>query len=555
MKTRLALLALLLSCLASFLHAQYTAGLFVEALSKTIDSAGHYDDRKRERIQSMIQNGSAAPDPFAQYNLAAQLYEEYKLYQFDSAFLYAQRLQTLAKAGNDEQKIADARLKLAFVLLSAGMYGEADEVLRLINTAAITDSLKADYYLIRGRYFYDLADYNGDKFFYPVYFKRAGDYLDSALRLLPANAFNRIYFQALKQIKTGDLTRAFDNFQTLLARPALTEHEKALVTSTLSYIYFRRGDVNTAAAYQAQAAMADIRSSTKETFAILNLSQLLFDQGDFANASRFIKKAIDDATTYGARQRKIQVNSIMPIIQSSELNYMARERRYWIVYAAVVSVVLILFVLLAVTIRRQNRKLAKAKAEISDAHQRLAYINEQLQAVNDRLQQVNTDLVRVNKKLEEANKIKEEYVGYFFTINAELFRKVERFKRTLEQKVHYGKLDEIRYVVNGINISQEKEELLKNFDRAFLKLFPHFVADFNALFADEDRYNLEDGSHLNTDLRIYALIRLGIRENEKIAEILEYSIKSIYAYKTKIRNKALVPKEEFERRVMEIPSV
>jgi hypothetical protein len=97
--------------------------------------------------------------------------------------------------------------------------------------------------------------------------------------------------------------------------------------------------------------------------------------------------------------------------------------------------------------------------------------------------------------------------------------------------------------------------LLKSFDKAFLKLFPHFVEEFNALFSEEDQVKLPDKQLLTTDLRIYALIRLGIRENEKIAEILEYSIKSIYAYKTKIRNRSKLPKEEFDKKIMSIKSL
>jgi hypothetical protein len=163
-------------------------------------------------------------------------------------------------------------------------------------------------------------------------------------------------------------------------------------------------------------------------------------------------------------------------------------------------------------------------------------------------------LQEVNSKLSEANKIKEEYIGYFFNINSEFFLKISRFKRSIEKKINDRKLDDVRALVNGINVNQEKEELLKSFDKVFLKLFPNFVKEFNSLFKEEDQIKLKDNEFLNTDLRIYALIRMGITDNEKIANVLEYSVNTIYTYKAKIKHKSIVPKDEFDKRIMNIGS-
>ncbi|RYE47288.1 MAG: tetratricopeptide repeat protein, partial [Hyphomicrobiales bacterium] len=152
----------------------------------------------------------------------------------------------------------------------------------------------------------------------------------------------------------------------------------------------------------------------------------------------------------------------------------------------------------------------------------------------------------------EANKIKEEYIGYFFNVNSEFFDKIERFKKSLEQKVNDRKLEEIKFLVNNINLRLEKEYLLQNFDRVFLKLFPNFVAEFNAFFSPENQIELKEGELLNTDLRIFALIRMGIHDNEKIARILQYSVHTINTYKTKIKNRSFVSNEEFEKKIMQI---
>jgi len=161
----------------------------------------------------------------------------------------------------------------------------------------------------------------------------------------------------------------------------------------------------------------------------------------------------------------------------------------------------------------------------------------------------------INEKLEEANKIKEEYIGYFFSLDSEFFVKLERLKKTLDQKVADRKFEDIKFIVNNIQLKKEKEELLRSFDTVFLRIFPKFVASFNALFNPEDQIKLKENELLNIDLRIFALIRMGISDNEKIAQILEYSVNTIYAYKTKIKNRSIVPNEEFEARVLEIKGI
>jgi DNA-binding NarL/FixJ family response regulator len=140
-------------------------------------------------------------------------------------------------------------------------------------------------------------------------------------------------------------------------------------------------------------------------------------------------------------------------------------------------------------------------------------------------------------------------------VNSDFFAKIERFKKSVDQKISDRKFDEIKFLVNNINLKQEKEELLKNFDKVFLKLFPDFVAEFNSLFKKEDQIKLKDNELLTTDLRIFALMRMGIHDNEKIAQILEYSVNTVYTYKTKIKNKSIVPNDEFEHRIMEIKTM
>jgi DNA-binding CsgD family transcriptional regulator len=294
--------------------------------------------------------------------------------------------------------------------------------------------------------------------------------------------------------------------------------------------------------------MADIRSSTKETLAMLNLAEVFYKEGEVKLAYSFVKQAMEDANYYGARHRKVQVASIFPLIEGDELSTVERQRKLLFMYAIAVTLLTVLTIVFVVIIFKQFRNLQAAKSAITDANNNLQNVNTKLVAVNDQL-------MEVNHKLTEANKIKEEYIGYYFNINTEYLEKIEAFRRSIDNKLMAKKFDDIKLVVNNINIKKEREDLYFSFDKVFLKLFPDFVTTFNSFFKEEDRIVLKEGQLLNTELRIFALIRMGIHDTEKIAKILDYSINTIYNYKARVKSKSTVPNDEFEKRINEIQAL
>jgi len=512
-------------------------------LNQAIEAAARYDQEKLKNIEVIKRSFADNKNEDLPLLLSRylQLYEEYKVFNHDSAFHYARKLQEIALQLGDPSRIVSARLKLGFSLLSSGMFKETLDSLNKINTSGAPDSLRAEYYALMGRYYYDLGDFNNDTYYTPAYTEKGNRYMDSALQLYSRSSFQYSYFKGLKEIKSGARTAALAELTELMRRQDLSWHELAIAASTLSDIYIYNGQADTAIPLLIQAAIADIKSSTKETAAMFNLAQLLYKKGDVRNASSYIEAAIRDASFYGARQRKVQVSAILPLIEGEKISRVEGQKRILITYSVITTLLLVVVIILAIIIFRQVGKLKLAKKVITEAH-----IKEQ--AINQRL-------VEANYKLSEANKIKEEYIGYFFNADSEFFSKMEKFKKSLEQKIAYRKWEDIIAVVNNINLKKEKEELLRNFDKIFLKLFPDFIQGFNALFHEEDQVQLKDHELLNTDLRIFALIRMGIHENEKIARILEYSVNTINTYKTKIKNKSIVPNEEFEHRIMEIKTL
>jgi hypothetical protein len=534
---RLTGLLLILSLAA---RCQNNTPLTPNDLNQAIEASPQYD-AKKERTIALLRSDLIASNPNdldLLFRRCEPLYEEYKVFNYDSAFYYARKLLETALHLGAPSRIVYARLKTSFCLLSSGMFKETLDSLREIDIHSAPDSMKAEYYALMGRYYYDLGDFDNDAYNTPLYIAKGNQYMDSALQLYPSGSFFSIYYKGLKEIKSGNRPAAMIQLWSLLGRPGLSDHELAVTASTLSYIYSYNGQPDTAIQLLIKAAIADIRSSTKETAAIFNLSQLLYKQGDVKNASSYIEAAIRDASFYGARQRKVQVSAILPLIEGEKISRVEAQKRTLITYSVIATLLLLIVIVLAIIVFRQVGKLKSAQRKITEAH-------EKLQAEGQRL-------VEANNKLSEANKIKEEYIGYFFNADSEFFAKIEKFKKSLEQKIAYRKWDELITLVNNTNLKKEKEELLQNFDKIFLKLFPNFIQGYNALFKEEDRVQLKDHEFLNTDLRIFALIRMGIHDNEKIARILEYSVNTINTYKTRIKNRSIVPNEEFEQRIMEI---
>jgi hypothetical protein len=545
MRRFLCLISLTILCVAG--RAEMNTDSLGGQLAQVIGKAREFDSLKIKRIDS-IRILLYQPDNLTiqkKYEIEEQLYESYKLFKYDSAYFYARDLLKHAYELKDVSLISGAKMKISFILLSAGLYKETFDSLSTILISDQSSNLKAEYYTLFGRYYYDIAGYDNDHYHSVDYDIIGSRYMDSALLYFPKNSFEEIYYRGLRKFKDAKIEEALPYFNELISQPGLTDHQYALVASTMSGIYLQKNETGEAIRLLTRAAEADIRSSTKETFAVFNLAGLLFKLGDLKYASVFIESAIENAAFYGARQRKVQMSALLPLIEGERINSVEAQRNILVKYSLLVTGLGLILVWLTTVILRQIKKLKAAKEIISQAHLR--------QEINNKLEEVNHRLEEVNEKLEEANKIKEEYIGYFFNMDSEFFNKLEKLKRNIELKLSDRKFDEIKFIVNNINSKKEKEELLVNFDKVFLKLFPNFIESYNRLFQPEDQIQVKDNV-LDTDHRIFALIRMGITDSEKIAQILDYSVKTIYAYKTRIKNRSLFPKE-FEERIMRIKTV
>jgi hypothetical protein len=496
-----------------------------------------YEGQKRERIEKLKSQLSATPksDLDNQYTICSKLFEEYKSFQFDSAYIYIQKLLNISQLTKNATRQNETRIKLAFILVSSGMFKESFDCLSHINTHSLADSSRFEYYSLQARAYSDLADYNNNnKYYAPNDNATSIKYIDSAIALCKPNSFEMLMHEGDRQIRTGQMQVPSPYYLTLLNHYNLTDHQRARVATVLSFFYMGPEHAEDRINLLALGAINDIRSSTKETLAIFKLSEELYHQGDVKDAYLFMQQAMNDAQYYGARLRQIKIGAVLPIVAAQEIIVAQNQKDRFLVYLLSIAFVAILITLITFIIFNRL-KILRAKEKI--------------------IEETNVQLAKTNIKLIEDAHIKEEYIGYFFNVISGYILKLEKIKRNVERKVSTKNYDDLLITTNDINIKKERETLFNTFDRIFLKIFPNFIPAFNALLKKEDQIWPKDNEVLNTDLRIFALMRLGIDDNETVANILEYSVNTIYVYKMRIKAKAIIPGDHFDLSIMAIEAV
>lgn len=512
----------------------FFAPLFLFGNSYSLDSLdfylskkSEYDSQKEGRINQIKLDFQKEKDPEKLYTLCDDLFHEYSSYMYDSAYVYGEKLMEISYTLNDHDKITSSTIKKGFGYLSSGLFKECFDLFSSIDISNCCDETKIDYYHTKARLYYDIADYNNHDEFILNYHAAGNEIIDSVIALLQVDSPRFWSSIALKRMKSDNIRGAIDAFQKMISSGNYSEHDYAIATSSLAYLFTLQEKTDEAKQYLIRAAIADIKSSTKETVALRNLAQVLYNEGDISRAVSYIRHALEDAYFYNARHRQLEIGHILPIIEKERMNIIEKQKDRITNYSLFISVLLIILLGAFFIIWKQLHDLNRAKKEIQ----------------------------KVNENLTEADKIKEEYIGYFFSLNSEFIEKMEAFQKYVKKKALEKKYEDLATIPKNFNVQKEREALYTRFDQIFLKIFPDFVEKFNDLLKPEERIELKKDELLNADLRIYALIRLGINDNEKIAKFLDYSVNTIYTYKTKIKNKAKYPTDEFKKRLMDIKSI
>ncbi|KAA2243383.1 hypothetical protein F0L74_12845 [Chitinophaga agrisoli] len=524
----LSILLLLLIYINGFSQTSKSDSLLgVLKFELTRENAYNLDKEKRINLLrfELLQTDSADFD--AQFDLYSRIFEEYRSFKFDSAFAYVRRIIRLCTKFGKEDRLVRSKLLLGTTLLNSGFFKEAFDVTGEIDTAILSQALKTEYLILHARLNAGIAEYDNDAYFSPSYRNQSEADFKKAEIVTPSNDFEQTINQAFLPDSVRHQKLTADYFYDYIIRRRLPEHTVAMVATRISFAYTGRDRVR----FLALAAINDIRSSTKETLAIFLLGQELFKMDNINDAYICMQEAARNAKFYGARNRAVQIESILPLVASKLIDQKQHEKDKLLIGLLLFLIVAVVLFFLLVIYRRQ---ILRIKA------------NERV------IKEKNSELETVNGKLWESSKIKEELIGLFFKTCSSYIDTLDKIKHQTLHNIKLGKYKDVGQFLNNVHIDEEKGNLYNMLDSVFLTMFPNFIASFNTLLKKEDQIWPKSGETLNATLRIFALMRLGISEHEAIAKILDYSVSTVYTYKTRIKSRALVPANDFEQKIMEI---
>lgn len=480
------------------------------------------------------------------FAILGTLLDEYRSFNTDSALHMAEEREQIAIRLGNREYIDNARMNKADVLGMTGMYKEVMDLMRNIHIDRLSVDIHPYYYHIYRTVYGLMADYAVTAYEKKLYTELTDKYRDSLLLVNKDNLLIHTLIQSDQYNVRNEYDKAIRLLTDYLALQKDYEHDVAICAYTLSESYRLKGDKEKEKEYLIVSAMADMKTAVREYISLRKLAVLLYQEGDIERAYSYVKICMEDAAACNARLRKLEILEIFPIINDAyqQKTEKQQEQMKW----ALVSISLLsLFLLLAIFyVYKQMKKVAAARREVIDA-------NKRLKELNDELHLSNAQLKEANHSIAENSYLKEEYIGRYMDQCSVYLEKMDNYRRSLGKIAATGNVEELyKNIKSSKFIEGELKEFYTNFDNTFLQLFPTFVEDFNALLADDEQISLKAGERMNTELRIFALIRLGITDSVKIAQFLRYSVTTIYNYRTKVRNKAAGDRDLLEQEVMTI---
>ena len=517
-----------------------------QQLDEAIKHTEQYTQEREQRITKHRTALEVTKDPAGQYELCYHLYEEFQPYMNDSAIYYIDRCIALAEKMGDHIRAEQCQLQLAFQCTESGMYNEAMDILRAIDVTQISDAKNRQKYYSTISHLYSEVGYYCKVPRLQREYYATGDRYRALIDSTVSSRDEALQIKEMQCFSAGDAQGALKYSDMRLKQVSEGSHEFAIVAFYRYLDYTLKGDSVQARYWVTQSALSDVRNAIMDQGALWELANLLMADGDMDRAYRYIHFAWQCASKFNTVKRNSQISPVLTAISDNYEASLKRANRQLLVLAIVSSLLAVLLLGILFYSNSQRKKLARARNELSAS-------NTQLAALNAQLSDLNSQMRNTNLKLNESNRVKDEYVGRFIHLCSFYIDRIEEMRRRVGKYVKSRDMNALgKFVEAGGYKDKDLTELYEMFDSTFLHLFPNFVDDFNALLRPECRITLPNPQTLNTDVRIFALIRLGIEDSSRIAEFLHYSVNTIYNYRAKIKNGALGDRDEFESRVKAI---
>lgn len=538
---------LFFSCHSAF--AGESLDSLLNVLDKTIKEADTYVQIKENKLHELKKKArKTSPFSVERYNLNNDIYLEYKAYSSDSALHYLNENMLLARQLNDKERELKIQLELSYLLSSIGMYMEAADILNLIDRQTLPSSLLGYYYTCYEHVYFEAgAAQPRYKMFASRYAKLSHAYRDSMQVTLDPSSATYLWLRETQLREAGKYDEALEFSDRRLAEASFGTPQYALVAYQRFRLFESMGKKDEHLYYLVLSAISDVRSAIKEQSSLMVLAQELNSKGDLKRAYDYINFSWEISQFYKTRLRSWMNITPLSMINGNYQDIIKQQNRELLIYITCVALLALLLVIALIYIYRQMKALSIAKKGLQE-------VNERLFSLNEELEEVNCHLRSTNLELSESNLIREAYIARFFKLCSVYVDRLQAYRKLVNKKLQRGQVAELLKMTHLSNdiVTVEVQELYANFDSAFLHLFPNFVESLNALLLPEEQIVLKPDELLNTELRIFALIRLGIKDSSQIAELLHYSVNTIYNYRSRVKTKARVSRDDFEDLVAKI---
>lgn len=446
--------------------------------------------------------------------------EANRKFDLDSAFVYYRRARAQAvDEGNDSLAML-AQLRYASLLPVSGAFGEAEKLFDTIEPSALSPQLRIEYFKAGSQLFFYTSQSCSDRVLAYSNARRAGAYTDSLLRCLTPGSLDYIFYKAQTNMLRGDRTLALADISELLSKCEETDERYAIAASMASYYYMSDGGSDKHRIYTlALSALSDIKSGRHEMTALQELGKILYEQGDLDRAERYIRLALQLTQRSGAKMRIVESADMLPAILLAARDKAQYSSR----------------LLIAISIA-----LAIASCVIVSLLLRIYYLRRKVKTAN-------RDAV-------ETTLIHDRHIRNLLTLCSECLNRLENFNRVASRKIKANQVADLHEkILSGKIVHDEFAKFLNAFDTSFLDNYPGFISDVNVLMQPDKQYAEPADKTLTPELRIIALIRLGIDDSGKIAKMLDLSVNTVYAYRNKIKNRA-INRDTFEREIKNQPN-
>ena len=519
-----------------------------QKLDNLLEQRNAIIDIKNKDINRLKRNLTTSENTLKRLQTYEQLYEEYYVFQFDSAMTYLNKGIKLAKETQNTYYYNSNTISKAELLSIGGLYNEAIHEIEQVDTTVLDKGQHFEYYFSLFRIHTYWADFCNDKTYTPIHRLKAQEYLKKAMPFCDETDKTYEYYlgeYAVFVLNNPQAARA----HYIKAIKQLPQNSRfyAMSCFALSGSYGNEGNTEKQEEFLLLSSIADIENCTMENFALQNLAMYIFEHNkdELDLAQQYIQTALEDAHFYNNRLRIIEISSKLPVIVSSYQQTLNQRNKVQMTAIIVISL-LLLFLLSAVFyIVKQTKRLSLQQQELQKNNNQLSELNRQQKELNTQLHGLNALLVDTNRKRERLAKL-------YIDLCAKYIARLKKQQTLVKRKIKANQITELLSQLSSERLSEEDAAtFLSRFDKAFLDLYPDFTEELNSLLLPEGQIQNKSTDELTTEQRIMALIRLGVKESAEIADLLFYSPQTIYNYRSVLKGKA-INKETFEEEVMKL---